>query len=279
MKKIFYGVLILTVATFAAFGFAARSFAAAAANPEDVFTFKDGAWYVKSGGKQIGFDGIAGTGEQYGKTIEWCVVNPDEQEEAKGLKPGVLLYSKSWENSAYAYLLLEDEALDVAGLSFCPEGWYIVVISRLNRFTELLSLYSIEYDENPYEIRETFRARTDAVFWTKDADGNLGMAFAMAYRDVRRPEEVGSFAPTAVIFYPPPGVKLVNDGMVILKKATKNESYEVSGVSGDGTELTLAVISVKSEKDWADVGKWQDSEIKVKVPPMPEEDMRDDDEE
>jgi hypothetical protein len=64
---------------------------------------------------------------------------------------------------------------------------------------------------------------------------------------------------------------LVNDGLVILKKATENESYEVSGVSNDGTELTLAVISVKSEKDWADTGKWQDSEIKVKVPPMPEE--------
>ena len=277
MKKILYGVLILTIVTFAVFGFTARSFAAAAANPEDVFTFKDGAWRVKSGGELKEFDGIAGTGEQNGKTIEWCVVNPDEREEAKGMKPGVLLYSKSWEETAY--LLLEEEALGVEGLSFCPEGWDIVVISRLNRFTELLSLYSIEYDENPYEIRKSFRARTDAVFWTKDADGNLGMAFAAADEDVRRPEEVGAFAPTAVIFYPPPSVGLVNDGLVILKKATKNESYEVSGVSGDGTELTLAVISVKSEKDWADVDKWQDSEIKVKVPPRPEEAIPDDGEE
>ena len=274
MKKILYGVLILT---FAVFGLTARSFAAA--NPEDVFTFEDGTWCVKSGGELIGFDGIAGTGEQNGETIEWCVVNPDEWEEAKGMKPGVLLHNESWENTAYAYLLLEEEALGVDGLSFRPEGWDIAVISRLSRFTELLSLYSIEYDENPFEVRKSFQARTDAVFWTKDADDNVGMAFTMADEDVQRPEEAGLFASTAVIFYPPPGVELVNDGLVILKKATKNESYEVSGVSGDGTELTLAVISVKSEKDWADADKWQDSEIKVKVPPMPEEAIPDDGEE
>ena len=270
LKKFLQSFLILTIAAFATVALSAGSFAApSAANPEDILAFKAGAWSVKSGGKEIKFDGASGSGKQYGHTIEWCVVDPSQLEGAEGLKPGILLYSKSLEGSPYQYLVLGEEALNVLGVSFRPEGWDITVISGLSRFTQLLALYSIEYDENPYEARKSFQLRTDSVFWIEDKDGNLGMAFTMADETVTRPEEAGLFASTAVVYYQPPGDALPNDGLVIVKQATKTESYEVTGVSGGGSELTLAAISVKNENDWTDADKWQESEIKAKLPPMP----------
>jgi hypothetical protein len=98
-----------------------------------------------------------------------------------------------------------------------------------------------------------------------------GLAFTLADQEVQRPEEAGLFASTAALFCPPQGVSRVDDGLVIVKKATKTESYEVAGVSEDGTELILNVISVKSEKDWKDPDKWQESDLKVKIPAGAEE--------
>jgi hypothetical protein len=290
MKKFLYGALILAVALFVMFGaFTPQSQAATkakkAAKPEDVFTFRDGAWRVKSGGKQKEFEGISGTGERKSGPIEWCVVNPDEQEEAKGLKAGILLYVKDMEEyqSPYTFLLLKEEAVQVDGVSFNPSGWETAaVISRGGRFTELLSLYDLEslymeYDGTPFESDPSFLARSDAVFWVETGESEnhsslSGLAFTMADEEVQRPEEAGLFASTAAIYYPPQTVAWVNDGLVVLKKATKTESYEVSGMSEDGTEVTIAVTSVKSEKDWKDIDKWVESEIKVKVP-VPEEAM------
>jgi hypothetical protein len=210
-------------------------------------------------------------------------VNPDEREEAKGLKAGILLYVRDTEEyqSPYAFLLLSEEAVQVDGVSFNPSGCEnAAVISRGGRFAELLSLYDLEslymeYDGGPLESYKSFLARNDAVFWvhtdeTENTSSLSGLAFTLADEDVQRPEEAGLFASTAAIFYPSQSVEWVNDGLVVLKRATKKESYVVSDMSDDGTELTLSVTSVKSEKDWKDTDRWKESEIKVKVP-MPEE--------
>lgn len=251
--------------------------------PEDIFTFKDGAWYVRSGDRRIAFEGVSGTGER-GKSdpVQWCVVNPDETEEAKGLKAGVLLYIKDMEESGspYVYLLLDEEAIRVDGLSF-DDSENVVVISRGGRFTELLSVYNLgavymEWDGSPLESYQSFLARNDSVFWVvehKEGYDITGFAFTLADEEVTRPEEAGLFAATAAIFCPPQSVQRVNDGLAILKKATKTENYEISDVNGDGTELTLTVTSVKTEKDWEDVDKWQESEMTIEVPPMPEEEI------
>jgi hypothetical protein len=268
--------MVLTASAFTPASFAASTAKKSAKKPEDVFTFKDGAWRVKSGGKLKEFEGASGTGKRKAGPVPWCVVNPDAQEEAKGLKAGVLFYVKGGEPSYY-FLLLNEDAVQVDDVSFNPHGWdTVAVVSRGGRMAELLSLYNLgdldmEGVPNPAKSDKSFLARSDAVFWvktkdTKDGPGHFGLAFTLADEKVKRPEEAGLFASTAAVYYPPQTVEWVNGGLVVLKKATKTENYEVSGVSKDGTEATLTVTSVKSEKDWKDLDKWQESEIKVKVP-------------
>jgi hypothetical protein len=255
------------------------------AMPEDVFTFENGAWRVKSGGKLKKFAGLSGSAKDHGGPIEWCVVNPAEQEEARGLKAGVLLYVKHIEEYGppYVFLLLDKEAAQVDGVSLdSPDA---AVISREGRFTKRLSVYflaPIEYAGEglgrQLESYKSFPARSGAVFWVRTAEteeqGSLtGLAFTLADGDARRPEAAGLFGSTTAVFTPNQGVERVNGGLVVVKKATKTESYEVTGVSGDGKELILSVTSVKSEKDWADPGKWRKSKIKVKIPPGAEEAM------
>jgi len=261
----------------------AAGMALAAAKPEDIFTFKDGAWRVKTGGKETKFDGLSGTAEFSGGPIPWCVVNPDEfkdDNEAGSLPAGVLLYVKDIEEYGppYVFLSLDEETAWVDGVSFSPMEEDAVVISRGSRFVESLSVYflapivyAVENLGRELDRYQLLTARSDSVFWirtaeTEEQDSLTGLAFTLADEEVWRPEEAGLFGATAAIFCPPQSVERVNDGLVIVKKATKTTSYEVTGVSGDGKELILTEISVKSEKDWKDPDKWQESEIKVKIP-------------
>ena len=258
MQKMLYGVLILTIAVL---GLTAQSFAAAAANPEDVFTFEDGAWRVKSGGELKAFDGAAGTVEQDGEAVEWCYVDPRSRDEAKGMERGVLLYSESWENTPYTYLLLDEDAAMPLEVSFTPyPSFYVAVKSKAGQSALLLSLYNTEYDEGQYGSLKSFMVDGGAhgFFWTNVND-DIAIAFTMTDENGWR---------SAAVFYPPYGVERVGDGLIVLKKGTENEGYEVIGVSDDGGELTLAVHKGQ-----------QRSEVKVKVPPIPEEAIPSDGEE
>jgi hypothetical protein len=274
-----------------AYAFTPASFAAAAqkaTKPEDVFTFKDGAWRVKSGGKTKEFEGVSGTGKRKAGPVPWCVVNPDTQEEAKGLKAGVLLYFEYMakrNRSPYAFLRLNEDAVRVGNVEFAPvEG--VAVISRSGRFAELLSLYSLSPyfesgGEKPLKSYKSFLTRNDAVFWaaTQEDLSELGLvgpdvaclAFTLVDEEVERPEVAGMFGATAAFFCPPGegGEKRVNDGLLILKKATKTENFEAGGVSGDGKKLSLTMTSVKSEKDWKLPDKWREWKIEVKLPLAP----------
>lgn len=250
MKKFLFCLLILAIATFEVLGFTASAFATA--NPEEVFVFVDGAWRVKSGDQLKDFDGITGTAEHDGGTVQWCFVDPDSLDEAKGMKPSVVLYSESGKNTAH--LLLDEEASKPSEVSLSPyaASYLVGLKSEEGRSQALLSLYDTEYDESGYVSRKSFMIDADAsaFFWTNVA-GVTAMAFTM-------PDENGWRS--AAVFYPPYGVRRVNDGIIVLKKGSENEQYEVISVSDDGGELTIAAIKGHER-----------SEIKVKVPPIPEE--------
>jgi hypothetical protein len=281
----------LFVSLAAAIVFSAGVSVAEAAKPEDIFTFKDGTWHVKSGKKTEEFDGLRGTEyvnpEENTIAAEWCLINPYDYEdknndEARSLPIGVLLYRPDMEDAGtpYVFLTLEEETMAVDSVYI---GKNNVAVASRGESVEVLSLFDLEilemeWDGGPLERYKTLLASGDAILWLdmREADGGdspiyTGIAFTLADEEVERPEEAGLFGATAAIYCPPQGVERVNDGLIILKKATKKENFDVTGVDEDGTQITLTRTFVKSEKDWEDSDKWQEEYVKVKVPPVAEE--------
>ena len=218
----------------------------AAAKPEDVFAFDSEAqdWVLKSGGEAEGTP----RGGQVDEGLWFYVVNPDADDAAKGLNSGILLYNAKARK--YSFLPLDEEHIGVENVSFSPDKKRIVVVSRMSRFFAGISVY----DGETFKLEKTFNGYSDV--WFVD---DVRFAFTLIEENIQRPEEAGLWG-TSVALYDPDDAK----GYVVLKRATATESFTVMGVSETG--ITVNVTLVKSEKDWKDIEKQQDSEITVKVP-------------
>jgi hypothetical protein len=227
---------------------AAAASAFAAAKPEDVFTLKDKTWYARSGGDEKESEHTSGGQPDLG--LWWHAVDPETQEEAKGLDVGVLIYSEK--TKKYTFISLSEEARAVQNVTFSPDGERCVAGSMLSRFAGLLSVFELA----PVKPLGAFWGYSD-IWWL---DG-VRFAFTLIDQKVERPEQAGMWGTSAAIFDPS-----YDEGYVILKGATATESFTITGTNEDGTELTLSVTSVESAKDWEDVDKWKDSETTAEVP-------------
>ena len=252
MKKLLLGVLV-------ALGILGSALSCAAASPQDVFVFdeKDGVfdegdeggdgpgWVLKSGGAPEGTN----QGVNPVSGLAYYVVNPDDDAAAKDLKPGILLYSVSAKKYSFLPLSQEESAV-VESVISSSDGKMMVVSLRMSRFGSMIRVYDAETLENKHE----FMGYSDFFFID-----NVRFAFTLMDEKVERPEAAGLWGTSAALYDPS-----YDEGYAVLKAATAKESFSVT--YADENEVSVSVTSVKSEKDWEDSDKWQDSETKVKVP-------------
>ena len=221
--------------------------AEAAKNPEDIFVFDAEAedWVLKAGGEPEGTP----RGGQPDLGLWFYVVNADNDETAKGLENGVLLYNANAKK--YSFLPLDEEQRAVDMVTFSPDGRRVVVAYRLGRFSSGLSVYEMD----GLTLENTLMAYTDIYFVD-----HVRFAFTLIDQSVERPEAAGLWGSSAALYEPADEKK----GYVELKGATAKESYAV--MSADKKGITINITSVKTENDWEDVDSWQESEITVEVP-------------
>ena len=232
----------------AVFCFATPSMAAQAKTkqPQDVFAvdLKREGWTLKSGGDP---EGTSGASLELG--VYWYVVNPEVDEAAKGLKAGLLLFDVG--TKKYSFLPLEEEEIGVEGVQFSPDKKRMIVASSMNRYATSLTVYDLE----TLDPQATFMGYSE-VYFVDD----VRFAFTLFDENVERPTEAGMWGTSAAFFAPD-----AEDGYIVLKEATAKESFAVVGA--DENQITIHTTTVKSEKDWEDADKWQESEITVEVPP------------
>jgi hypothetical protein len=238
--KSFKLFVTLLLALAAAFCFEGSAFAA---KPEDVFVVNDEDWVLKSGGEPEG---------AYGGTLElgmyWYAVDPDTEEAAKGLKRGVLLYDA--EGEKYSFLPTEEEQTRVENVTFSPDKKRMVLSANINRFSSGLWVYDVK----TLKLEKEFWGYSD-VFFIDD----VRFAFTLVDEKIERPQEAGMWGTSAALYDP-----AEEKGYILLKGATAKENFSVMGADNSG--ITINVTSVKSEKDWEDIDKQNDSEITVEVP-------------
>jgi hypothetical protein len=223
--------------------------ATSAAAPEDVFAFdaKEMTWVLKKGGEAEGTPngGLVDAG------MWFYAVKPEQDEAAKGLKPGILLYNAKAKK--YSFLPVEGEEVNyVDGVDFSPNVETMVVSMRMSRFGSQLTVYDVK----TLEEKRKFMGYS-GVFFIDD----VRFAFTLFDEKIERPEAAGLWGTSAAMYDP-----AADGGAVTLKQATKKESFTVMGLADDMEHLNISVTSVKSEKDWEDTDKWEDSETTVEVP-------------
>ena len=218
---------------------------AAEKKPEDVFVVKDGEWVLQAGGEP---EGAGGASPDEG--MWWYAVDPENDPAARGLERGILLYDAAAEKGSYSFLPTTEEQTRVEQVFFGPDKKRMVVACNLNRFASGLSVYDLA----TLELEKSFWGRSDV--WFVD---DIRFAFTLIEQTVGRPETAGMWATSAALYEPAD-----DTGYVILKEASATESFEVTGADESG--ITITVTSVKSEKDWEDFDKQQDSDITVEIP-------------
>lgn len=239
--------IISQAAVVAVLCFAFSALAAQPKKPEDVFTVKNGAWVLSSGGEATGLNG-----EDSEKGLWWYAVNPEKEDAAKGLKQGILFYDANAEKGkAYSFLPTTEEQAYVLQVVFSPDKKLMVVICKQGRYSSQLSVYDVK----TLKSKESFMGHSDA--WFVD---NARFAFTMLDGSVERPPQGGLWGTSAVLYD-----HTAKDGYVVLKGATATESFTVNDANAN--KVVITVTSVKSEGDWKDEDKQQDSEITVDVPP------------
>lgn len=218
----------------------------ASMKPDDVFVVREQGWILKKSGGEA--EGVSGGNADTG--FWFYVVNPENNDAAKGLESGVLLYNQNAEK--YSFLpLSQEEANYVEGAIFSPGGESVVLAIRMGRFGSLLWVYDIA----TFKKQNEFRGYSDIFF----VDG-VRFAFTLLDEKVQRPEEAGMWGTSASLYDPAD-----SKGYVVLNGATAKESFIVMGLAGDD-KLTVSVTSVKAEKDWKDTNKWEESEITIDLP-------------
>ncbi|MDR1481889.1 MAG: hypothetical protein LBI74_04625 [Synergistaceae bacterium] len=222
------------------FCFAAKGYAA---SPEKVFVVDGENWVLKSGGEP---EGSCGASLEQG--MYWYAVDPDSDEAAKGLRRGVLLYDA--EGEKYSFLPTDEEQIRVENVTFSPDKKRMVLSANINRFASGLWVYDVE----TLELERAFWGYSD-VFFVDD----VRFAFTLVDEKTERPQQAGMWGISAALYEP-----AEEKGYVVLKGATAKENFSVTG-AGE-SEITVNVTSVKSEKDWEDIEKWNDSEITLEVP-------------
>jgi hypothetical protein len=236
-----------TICAIAVFCLMALSSSAQAQKPEEVFVVKDGDWVVKKTGEEP--DGPRGAGLEEG--MWWMVVGPEFQEQAKNLAPGLLLFDKNAPaGKQYSFLPLKEDQLAVESVSFSPTRTRMVVALKVNR--ALSDLYV--YDVKTLKLEHSFLGYSD--IWFVD---DVRFVFTAFDQKIERPFDAGMFGTCAAIYEP-----AEKQGYVILKAATAKENFAVMGLADGKIEVT--VTTVKSEKDWEDFDKQQESTIVVEVP-------------
>ena len=223
--------------------------AVAAARAEDVFVFEDGKWWAKADGELTEPDkDRAYSGEQPDLGFRWILVNPEWQDYAKGLQYGVLLYKEV--AGKYSFLPLGEDADGFLDVTFSKDGKRALMVRHgaVRGFASLLV-----YDVEKRESVESLDYLTNGGWWL-DA---RRFVFTLADENATRPD--GEFGASVLLYD-------LAEGVIVLKQATAKEDFTVTGVSEDGKKISIYVTSVKSEKDWADKEKWQESEITVDVP-------------
>ncbi len=219
---------------------------ASAAKPESVFVVRDGDWVLKSGGEP---EGLSGASLEQG--MFWYAVDPESEKAAKGLKRGILLYDA--EAKKYSFLPTDEEQTRVENVTFSPDKKIMVLSGNINRFASGLWVYDVE----TLELKNSFWGYSDVFFID-----NVRFAFTLVDENIVRPEEAGMWGTSAALYEPADDKK----GYVVLKGASAKENFSVSGVDENEGKIILNVTSVKSEKDWEDIDKQNDSEITVEVP-------------
>ena len=226
-------VLCLAFSSLAAF--------AAEKKPEEVFFIKGDAWALQSGGEPEGMNGES-------EGMHWYAVDPENEEAAKGLKRGILLYNAN--TKAYSFLPTTEEQTRVEQVTFSPNKERMVVACNLNRFTSGLFVYDVA----TRKLEKSFWGHSSV--WFVD---DVRFVFTLTEQTVERPETAGMWATSAAIYEP------ANDtGYVVLKAASATESFTVTDANKDG--ITITATSVKAAKDWEDVEKQQDTEITIDIP-------------
>ena len=230
---------------------ASVSAAFAAPKPEDVFVFdgKANEWVLKSGGEPEGTP----WGGYIDRGLWFYAVNPDADDAAKGMEAGILLHDAKAKK--YSFLPFDKELIGgVQNVEFSPNGKTIVVAVHMSRFFGQLMVYDVETLGR--EPKKTFEMAYADIFFVD----NVRFALTLIDNKIQRPEAAGLWGTSAALYDPSH-----DEGYVVLKGATATENFAVTGLSGE-TEITVNVTSVKSEKDWEDTEKQQNSEITVEVP-------------
>jgi hypothetical protein len=237
-KRLFSAVCIFA----AVFCFANLAFAA---SPEDVFVVdeENQDWVLKSGGEAE---------PPYGASLEenmyWYSVDPENNEAAKGLERGILIYDA--DAKKYSFLPTAEEQTRVESVSFSPDKKRMILACNANRFATGLWVYEVE----TLELEKSFWGYSDVFF----AD-NVRFAFTLIEEKAERPEAAGMWGLSAALYDP-----TYDEGYVILKGATAKENFTVMGF--DENKININVTSVKTEEDWEDIEKHEDSDITVEVP-------------
>ncbi|MDR2352014.1 MAG: hypothetical protein LBF22_02425 [Deltaproteobacteria bacterium] len=211
--------------------------------PEDVFTVKDESWVLKSGEEATGLSGANQDG-----TMFWYAVSPEDDDAAKGMKPGVLIYDIYLKK--YTFLPLEPVKVFVDNVYFSSNKKMAVVASRMSRYESLLSVFDFETQA----LRHTISGYSEIYLVN-----NNRFVFTLLNSKLERPSEAGLWGKSVAIYDPK-----AEKGYDIIKEATTLESFEVMSVEGD--KITINVTYVPSEKDWDDFDKQKETQLVVKVP-------------
>ena len=243
MKRALLG-LVCTVLVFAVVP-------AFAAQAEKVFVAKDQEWQMKIKDKLTDAPAPNGCQEIGGVWYYWLFVDPETQDESKGMKRGILFYVEK--TKKYTFLPLEKG--DVNAVHFSPDGAMFIVEgpgeSEINNialelygFADLKSKLKTVKAAIPPQWVDAGRfvySRFESGTSRGRPDGYPNEWVSLALYDTIAGEET------------------------VLKAATKTSDYNFMGIKEGGEVLVLEEY-VDSPKDWADPDKPKSRELSVPLP-------------